>query len=184
MDPISLATIGIVSSVAGAGVGAVGAATSASANANMYQYQAGIAQQNEVIDKQNATYALMSGESQAAQTGLAGRYRMGEILTGQAASGFSVSGSSSTNVRAGQQSIINTEETTIRSNSAKAAYDYSIGAFQQGEQANIYSSAASNAQTAGALGVASSLIGGAGQVSTKWLSATQQGINVNNVFGF
>jgi hypothetical protein len=146
----------------------------------MYNYQAGIAQQNQLIDKQNAEYSLQTGENQAAQSGMATRYRMGQITTAQAASGFNVNTGTNVDVRKGQQLVGDTEQTAIHSNAAKTAYDYDIGATQAGEQASAYKAASTNATTAGDIGIASSVLGTAGSVSSKWLQGQQSGLFNSN----
>ena len=154
----------------------IGSYESAQSQKAMYNYQAGIALQNQQIAKQNEGYALTEGEDRAAQSGMASRYRLGQIITAQGASGFNVNSGTNTNVQSGQQLIANTEQTTILSNAAKTAYDYDIGAVQAGEQASADKAAASNAQTAGDIGIASSILGTAGSVSSKWMQGTQSGL--------
>lgn len=170
------AVIGLGATVAGGVASAAGASQQASANAQMYNYQAGIAQQNQQIAEQNKSYALIQGEANAAQSGMASRFRMGSIITGQAASGFDVNSGSNKQVQESASQVANTEQTIIRSNSAKAAYDYEIGAVQAGEQASAYSASAVNAKTAGDIAVTSSILGTAGSVSDKWLQGQQSGV--------
>lgn len=179
MDPISLGVMTAVSlgaTVAGGVASAAGAAGQASSQAAMYNYQAGISQQNQAIAKQNEQYALISGEANAAQSGMASRFRAGQIVTAQGASGFEVGSGTNVDVQKGQALIAGTEQTTIRSNTAKAAYDFDIGAVQAGEQASAYSASAVNAQTAGGINVASSILGTAGSVASKWTQGQQTGI--------
>jgi len=173
---LAAAVIGIGSSIAGGVTSAIGAESSASSQAAMYNYQAGIARQNQLIDKQNMGYALQQGENNAAQSGMASRFRAGQIVAGQAASGFNVNSGTNVAVQKGQAQTANLEQTTIRSNAAKAAYDFDIGAVQAGEQASAYSAAAANAKTAGDINVASSILGTVGSVSSKWMQAQQSGI--------
>lgn len=181
--PMIVAGIGLAASVAGAGLGAAGAIEGGQANKAMYDYQSGIALQNQQIDLQNAGYALQSGEQNASQSGMASRFQIGQIKTAQGASGTRVSSGTNADVVSGQELIANTEQTTIRSNSAKAAYDFTVGATQAGEQAGAYSSAGVNAVTAGDIGAGSSIIGGAGSVATKWLQGSQVGAFNSNPFG-
>lgn len=179
LAPISLG-LGVASGIAGM----IGSGQQSSAQAQMYQYQAGIAKQNQAIAKQNETYALMSGEQQAAKSGMATRYREGEIKTAQAASGFDVNKGTAVDVRAGQEKIGQMEQTAIRSSSAKAAYDYDVSAFQAGEQAQLYTAAASNVKSAAPLAQAASFLGSASSVASKWMSFNQSGALNNFSFGF
>ena len=165
-------------------LGAVGSLAQGSANASMYSYQAGVAQQQAQIDKQNAGYALITGENQAAQSGQASRFQIGRIQSAQGASGFLVGRGTNPQVVRGQRLIANTDETNIRANAAKTAYDYDIGATQAQSQANVYNAAASASETAGVIGAGSSIIGGAGSVSSKWLQGQQYGLNTQQtLFG-
>lgn len=178
-----VAGVGLAASIAGAGLGAAGAISGAEASKSMYNYQAGIAQQNQQIALQNEAYALQSGEANASQSGMASRTQIGQIITAQGASGTRVGSGTNAQVVSGQELIANTEQTTIRSNSAKAAYDFNVGSVQAGEQASAYSSAASNAMTAGGISAGASILGGAGSVSTKWLQGNQAGLFPSNPFG-
>lgn len=176
-------SIGTVASVASIGAGILGTAMSAGAAASqaqsqtaMYNYQAGIALQNQQIQTQNEQYALNSGEANTAQSGMATRARVGGIVAAQAASGFQVGTGTNADVQQSQEAVGLTDQTTIRSNAAKAAYDYDIGAVQAGEQASAYSASAANASAAGNLNVDASIIGGVSSVSSKWLQGTQSGL--------
>lgn len=183
VDPVTLGTIGLISTIAGGAVSAGGALLGAQSQAAMYRYQAGVAQQNAQIAKNNAGYALQSGEQQAAQSGMASRARLGGIVTGQAASGFDVNSGTNTKVQQGQQLIASTDQTIIRSNAAKRAYDFDVGATQAEEQAGAYGSAADNSLLAGTISAAGSIIGTAGSVSGKWLQGIQSGLFSSDPFG-
>lgn len=182
-DPV---TAGL-SLAAGVGSGifsALGVGASSKAQASQYQYQAGLAAQNAQIAKQNEAYALMQGEQAAAQSGMATASRLGQIKTGEAASGFNVNTGSNARVQASQKMIGDMEQTAIRSTSAKRAYDYDIGALQATEQSSAYSAAASNVKSAAPLAEAASILGSASSVASKWGGFSQSGAlnGISNAF--
>jgi hypothetical protein len=166
--PIAIAGLG--ASLVGGAASAVGAATSATAQAGMYNYQAGIAKQNE-------QFALNAGEGQASQQGMKARAQIGQTKAAQGASGFLLGSGTNADVVSSERSIANLEQTTTRSNANQAAYGYAA-------QSELDVAAAKNAQTAGDIGIASSVLGTAGSVSSKWLQGQQQGLfSSSNVFG-
>ena len=154
---------------------ALGAGQSAKAQEQMYNYQAGLAAQNATIEKQNAQYALMTGEQQAAQSGMRSRFQAGQIKTAEAASGFNVNTGSNAQVQAGQKLIAGTEQTAIRSTAAKQAYDYDIGGFQSTEQAAAYTASAANVAAAAPLNIGASILGSGSSVASKWAGFNQSG---------
>lgn len=174
-DPATLAMLSIGSSIAGGGISAVGAEMGGQSAQAMYNYQAGIQLQNARIARQNAEYARITGGNQAAVAGMAGRARMGQIITAQAASGLNVNTGSAKKVQSSQDLVTNIDETTIRSNAAKRAYDFDVQAVQATEQSQVDQASGANARTVGDLGVASSIIGTAGSVSARWLQGLNEG---------
>lgn len=174
-DPASLAAISLGTSIAGGASSGLGAILGGGAQSSMYKFQAAIAAQNEMIDKQNAQYALQQGENQAAQSGMAQRFRIGEIKAAQGASGLQVGKGTAPQVVSGQREIAQTDQAILRSNAAKSAYDFDIGSIQAAEQVGADKAAAANVQAAEPLNVASSFLGTAAGVSSKWLQYTQTG---------
>jgi hypothetical protein len=72
-------------------------------------------------------------------------------------------------VQDSHQEIVSHDLALIRSNAAHRAYGFDVKAMEHEAESTMYGMAASKAKTAGALGIASSLIGGASSVSSKWL---------------
>lgn len=167
--PIALAGLG--ASLAGGAASAIGAGSAATAQSSMYNYQAGVAQQNE-------QFALNAGESQAAQQGMKTRAQVGQTIAAQGASGFRVGSGTNAGVVSSEQSLGQEEQTTVRSDAAQKAYGYAV-------QSSLDKSAAANASEAGEIGIASSILGTVGSVSSKWMQGSQQGLfSSSNVFGF
>lgn len=179
-----LAGIGIAGSALSGLLGAQGAAQSGQAQSQMLQYQAGIARLNQQIAENNRIQALNVGQQQAQQQGMADRFTMGRIRAAQGASGIDVGGTTAKAVQEGQQTIATMNQSTIRNNAAKVAYGYETSAEVASAQGQMYDAAAANVRAAIPLNVASSLIGGATSVSSKWLQASQYGIFGGSSGGF
>ena len=96
-----LAPIAMIAGIAGAGVSAFGAMQKGSAEAGMYNYQAGVADINSKIAKQNAAWPLDAGGIKGQQLGEKQAFRAGSIAAAQGASGLDVN-SGSAQVRSSQ----------------------------------------------------------------------------------
>lgn len=175
-DPVTLAAGSIASSAASGLLGASGAASSAAATSRMYSYQAAIAQFNKQIALQNRDYAISAGETSAGLYGLKARQREGQIIASQGASGTEVGRGSNKDVIDSQRMVTQMDEAQIRNNAARVAYGYQLEAEGKGQQAQLYEMASQDASRAGRYNVMSSLISGAGSVSSKWLQAQTTGI--------
>ena len=172
----TLAAVSIGSSIAGAGVSAFGAKTSADANAAAYTYKAQVAANNAQIAEANATQAIQTGATQGMNNDLKTRSTVGTQLVTQAANGLDVNSGSNVDVRQSALDLGHLDTLTIINNAAKKAVGYKNQANQFTAEGQLDTMAASNAETAGDIDVAKSLIGGASSVSDKWLSGTQKGI--------
>lgn len=175
-SPTNIGEVGIGASAVGSAISAGGAYASGQANSKMYGYQANVARINSQIALQNADYARMQGEQQSVIQGRKGAQQLGGIRAAEGASGLSVGSGSSKDVQASQKSTTALDLNQIRSNAAKTAYDFDVQSTQDQNQAGLYSAAASNSKTAGDISALSSIVGGAGSVSSKWLAGQQQGL--------
>ena len=169
------AIAGVTEGATGAGslLSAFGSLSSGSANQSMYNYQSGIANLNQQIDLQNATFATQQGEQQAQQAGLKQATQMGQIKVSQASSGFDVNSGYNKQVQDSQRHLNQLDTDVIRSNAARTAYGYTEQATVAGAQAQLYSQAGANAMSAGEIGAASSILGGVSSVSSEWLKYNQ-----------
>lgn len=188
MDPISLGasalgSIGTGASAAGGIVGAIGNLISGGANKKMYDYQAGIAQINKKNALQDADYSRAVGETEAQTSGMKTRFTLGKIVSGQAASGLDVNSGSNQRVQEGEQAIGTHDEAVIRSSAAKRAYGYEVEAATDEAQSQVYKMGGKNAETAGMIGAATSILGSASSVAGKWLDASKVGLYSGNVGG-
>jgi hypothetical protein len=167
--------VGLGLGAAAGGVKAYGDYSAGQSGAKAYQYQASIARMNAAIANQNAVYATKVGEAKAQISGMQTRAQIGETKAIQGASGLDVNKGSAVDVRASEADIGEQNEMTIRSNAAKQAYDFRVGAVGDIAQANIDTAAAKTTKTAGTIGAASSILGSASSVSSKWAQFSQQG---------
>lgn len=149
---------------------------SGQAQANMYNYQAAVAQINQQIMQQNASWATQEGEVQAQQSGMKTRAQVATTQAQQGAGNLDVRSGSNARVQASELEIGEEDQALIRSNAAQRAYGFEVQGFQYAAQASSDKAAASNSQTAGTISAVSSLLGGAGSVSSKWLQGSQMGL--------
>jgi hypothetical protein len=168
--------LGMGSSLMGGLTGALGSIMGGSSQSAMYKYQAGIATMNAKVAKQNAEYAIQSGESQSFQSGQKTRFQIGQQKTAQGASNLDVNSGSPSQVRDSQQAVGMVDQSTIRTNAGRKAYGFEVESAQDTAQAGADLAAAKNATTAGDIGAFSSIIGSAGSVSSKWLQGNQIGL--------
>lgn len=172
-DPVTLAAVGIGAGVASGGIGALGSLFQGKSQSNLYNYQAGIAQQNAALATQDANYAISTGEIQTQQVGMQTRAQVGATRAGFGASNVDVNSGSSSKVISSETSIGQENEAVTSANAAKRAFGFNVKGAMDTGQAGVYSTAATNSTTAGEFGAASSIIGAAGNVSSKWLQMGQ-----------
>lgn len=176
MDPMTLAAIGIGTTIAGGAVKTAGDLFGGQASGKMYEYQAGLARQRSQVAEQNARYALQTGESEALTLG----YRTGQIVgqerAGQGAGNLNVSGGSAAAVRASQTKVGQMSESNIRTTAARRAYGYEVESASDIAQANLDSTASATSRTSSYYDAGASVLGTASSVASKWSQASQAGI--------
>jgi hypothetical protein len=165
------------------GATALGGATSAAGSimggqsqAAMYQYQSGVALMNQQIAKQNADYAVYSGEVEAQRQGIKTREEIGQTIAQQGAGNLAVGSGSNARVVESERRVGAQDAALIRSDAAKRAYGYEVEALKYGAESTLDLMAGEKSKTAGYIGAASSLLGAAGSVSSKWLQASSVGL--------
>lgn len=151
---IALGVLGSLASVAGTVVGA----EAQSANAS---YQAQVAANNAKIAQQNARWTMQAGEQKANNEGQKTRAEVGSIKAAQAARNIDVNSGSAVDVRSSASELGELNQLTIRSNSSRDAYAYSVQAMNDQAQSTLDENESSQAMTAGMIGAAGSLLGGA-----------------------
>jgi len=175
-DPVTMAAIGIGSSIASAGLGAYSALESGDAKSKAFEYQAGVAQINASIARDNADKALYTGEQQAMRLGMGQRDRMGKITVAQAASGIDINSGSPAAVRNSQATVDRMDQEQVRENASRKAYGHLVEAEGHKRSGEMARSAGADAEWAGKIGAATSILGGVSSVSSKWSQGTQVGL--------
>jgi hypothetical protein len=174
-DPSTMAAIGIgstvlsgLSSAAGAEVSAKGKqldilgsmyktvgqafgfqvqAQQAQYQANVDDYQAAVAEMNRQIAEGNAEYARATGETEASIQGLKTQAQVATTKVAQAASGLDINTGSAVSVRSSEIELGQFNESMIRSNAAKVAYNYQVEATQDSAQRDLYTYASAQEKT-------------------------------------
>lgn len=171
-DPFTWAAIGTAASIAGGAVAAGGALAKGSADKNMYQYQAGVAKLNQDIAKQNAAYTREAGESAAYISGRKTMETIGRQKTAQSVSGIDVNSGTNTRIRETTTDLGRIDQATIRQNYARKAYGHEVEATIKGSEVAGATIAGDQAETAGKINAAASILGTVGSVSSKWLQGS------------
>ena len=161
----SAATIAAVAAVGGAGLSAYGSIQSAQAQKASADYQAQVAAGNQQTALQNAHYASMSGEQQAAIQEQKTRAEVGAELAAQGSSGVDINSPTASAVRTSKGMIGALDAQTIRSNAARQAYGYQTQSTDFANQASADIAKGQNAETAGYIDAGSSLLKGVSAAS-------------------
>jgi DNA-binding helix-hairpin-helix protein with protein kinase domain len=162
--------------VAAAGVSAVGAVEGGIASKNAADYQAQVAANNSQIANQNATYAMESGEAQAANQSRKGAANLGQIKVKQAASGVDVNSGSAVDVQAGQRETNQLDTETVLNNSELQAYGYRTQSTNFQAQSGLDTMQGEQAEEAGYLKAGGDLLSGASGVGGKWTGLTSNNL--------
>lgn len=180
MNPLTIANMGMGATVGGGMLGIAGSLMSGYGQSAQLKYQAGIARMNAAVQRQNAQWALDAGESQALQSGRKTAQIVGQQRTQQAANNLNTNFGTTPMVRTSQEMVGQEEQGNIRLNAARRAYGHEIQAISDETSAKMYDKGAKNAVTSGWINAASSFLGTASSVSSKWIQANQYGIYGGN----
>lgn len=176
MDPFSATAIAAVGAGASAGGGvlsAFGQAQKGDADAKMYAYRAGVAKMNATINRQNSDFALEAGEANAKRSGLTTGFTIAKQKVAQAANGFDVNTGSNKDVREATQDIGLVDQNTVRTEFGRKALGFRNQAAAEDAEAGAMLIAGDNSRRAGKIAAAGTLIGTAGSVASKWMTASQ-----------
>lgn len=164
----TLAEIGTVTSIAGAGIGALGAIQQGKAAKASANYNAEVATNNANIAKQNASFAAQEGTANTEAASMQSRAKLGAIVANQGASGVDVNSGSSVDVRSSAADLGELNALTVRSNAARQVYGYQTEGENYQAQAGLDTAQAANAMPAAVVGAGSSLLGGVGSASSAY----------------
>ena len=180
----TLAYAGLALSAVGTAGSMLGQMQQASAAKASADYQAQVAAGNQQIATQNASFAAAEGEQLAAQKQQQTRAQEGAILAGQGSSGVDINSPTSQAVRASQSELGALDAQTIRANAARKAYGFESQAANFGNAASADTATGENAQTAGEIGAAGSLLSGAGDTAQNYadVMGKASGMGANQVY--
>lgn len=176
---MGIETLAVASLAGGAGsgiLGAFGAGQTTDATAASYNYKAAVASNNAIIAKRNADAATAAGGVAAQNNDLKTKNLVGTQLVTQAANGLDVGSGTNVNVRQSAEELGHLDTLTILNNAAKNSAGFKAQGMNFEAESALDTASATNAKTAGDINVATSLLGGASSVSSKWLSYTQKGV--------
>lgn len=176
MVDFGIGEIALASTLLSGAASAAGAAYSGAASSAAYQYQAGVAQMNSQIAKQNAAYETALGEQQAQMSGMKSRSLISQTRAMQGAGGLDVQSGSNAQVRDSAAQLAQYDQAVIRNNAARRAYGAEVEATQFDAQAALDRMSASTSLTAGYLGAASSILGAGSSFATKWMWGRERGM--------
>jgi hypothetical protein len=162
------ATAAIIAGVAGGATTAIGTLEGGAAAANAANYQATVAANNAIIAKQNADYAIQSGQQQASTQSMKGRAVAGKIKANQAASGVDVNTGSAADVQASQREVSKIDSDTVLNNAELKAYGYRSDATNFEAQKGLDQLQAEQAPIGAAFSAAGGLLSSASSVGTRW----------------
>ena len=171
----AIAAGGLALSAVGTGVSVMGAMQNAAAAKASADYQAKVAQGNEAIAAQNATYTAAEGEANAAIQDQKTRAAIGTEIAAEGSSGVDVNGASSSALRTSTAELGQLDANTIRSNAARQAYGYEVQASGFQNNASADTATGQNAQTAGNISGAAGLLSGAGNASLNYANVMNKG---------
>lgn len=177
-DPVTatMAAVSVGGTILGTAVKAEGVSQETDAKVQQLGFQSAIAKRNADIAKQNADWSRAVGEVNAQQIGLQYAQRIGQQRAGQGASGLDVNFGSAVQVRDSTKMLAVHDQSVIRSEAAERAYAFEQQGETQKMQSKMYDAAAENTKAAGALKLASTIIGGVTSVASKWAGGSMTGL--------
>lgn len=143
------------------------------------KYNSQVAALNATLATQNAGLAEQEGVSQVSTQELKNRLAGGQIKAAQGANNISVNSGSALQVRQSERVGGELSSMDIMSNAARQAFGYEAQAAADTGQAGLYTAEAQQAGEAAPLAAATSLIGGASSVGSRYAGFLAQGGSTN-----
>ncbi len=144
-------------------------AMSAYSQSQAMNYQSQVASNNQITANQNAKIALQQGQVAEQTQDIKTGEMIGAVKANEAASGVNPNTGSSLDVRSSAAETGEMDALTIRYNSNMQARNLQYQGAQYGAEAQMYGAE-------GNWAVANSILGGASNVSNKWLMYNQTGV--------
>ncbi len=170
------ATISLAATAASAAIGTIGAITKSNADADAAKFQAQVSANDAIIKQQQSQTTAAAGEQQATTQALKTRATVGAIRAFQGSSGLDINSGSAVDVRSSQAMLGMQDQLTIRSNAAREAYGYQVGAVSNTAQSELLRKQAAGQGTAGLIGAAGSLLSGASSVGNNYAKFRTSGV--------
>lgn len=156
-------------------MGAYGQYQEGQARQDQYNYQAAVQRNNAIRAEYLAEDAIERGKEAERQERLRGRLLLGRIRAAAASSGQVVDEGSVGELVIDQAGINELDALNVRNNAEREAANYRLRASDMTSEAGALQIAGSNAASQGRTGAATSLIGGAGKVASKWYDFDRSG---------
>lgn len=172
----ALPLIAAAASVGGTVMSFVGAQQQASGQAAAANYQAQVATNNATIANQNAQAATQAGETEEQNQRQKTAQNIGQQRAVMAANGIDTTSGTSLDVLSDTAKVGELDALTIRSNTARQAYNYQVQGMSDTSQSSLDKATAANDITAGNIAGTSSLLSGATSLSDKFLGWQKAGI--------
>ena len=178
-----MGAVALGAGAAGGLIGGVGSILGGEGQAANDRYQAQVAQNNAKLAAGAADTALAQGQVAAQQQYQVGSQRLGQARAAEGANGVDVNSGSARDVQSGiaRTTALNVGATTYNSD-VQAVSDRNQAA-NYDTQANVDQTAGANAVTSGFIGGATSLIGSASSVASKWASFQTNGVGLPGWLG-
>lgn len=169
--PVASLALGAI----GTGISAIGSIEQGQATAAAARYQAQVASNNQIIAQQQAQSAAQAGEAAAETQSLKTREEVAAAAAGAAANGMEPNSGSASDTQKSMRLVGNVNALNAQQQGEMSAYGFNSQATGFGAQSALDTAEASSAATAGFIGGASSLLGGASTVGSRYYWMTQNG---------
>ncbi len=178
-----MGAVALGAGAAGGLIGGIGSILGGNAQASNDRYQAQVAQNNAAYSARAADTALTQGQVVAQQQYQVGSQRLGQARAAEGANGVAINSGSAVD---DQASIARTTALNVGAvgyNADTQAVSDRNQTANYDTQANVDRTSASNAVISGFIGGATSLLGSASSVSSKWASFQQAGVGLPGWLG-
>ena len=156
-------------------MGAAGQIQQGQATAAANNYNAKVQMMNAEISDRRAKDALERGAKEEQQKRRENQQLLGKQQAAMAANGVDLTFGSPLDVLVDSSVLGELDALTIRSNTNREEYDYRVQGANQRSQAQMSKGAASSALTAGYMGAAGTVLGGAGNAYKTYYNNQQTG---------
>lgn len=167
-------TIATAATIGSSAISALGSISQSRASAASAGYNAKVAAQNAELQIQNAQFAGAEGEQNLAAQGAKNKAALAATLANQGASGVDVNTGSAVDVRESEAKLGMLNALTIRSNAAKQAYGFQVGAASERGQAALGRAQQKSDTTGGYISAGANVLSGLGSAArySTWLNNT------------